>query len=574
MAVIITDTRVIPTEADATTGWTASDGVTVFTSNPNPVEATGSLGQQVSNATETAYFSTTTNLTNTLVYCWLLPQGVMDTTANGGVQIYLGDNTNNIGYHVGGSNGAGFRHTDGPVLWQCFVIDTGSLPATTTAFNGNAGSINLTNITRIGNAFKTLQKSVGGVENCFMDLIAYGNGGLIITGGGTGTEGKFLEIAQRDRAETDHPGQNVASSTGAAYGIIRELASDTFGLQGPFTFGDASGTGSVDFEDTAQTIVFEDRGFSTDKYFITVTGNATGTTTFILGTRGTNAGEGSAGCTLTVPPAVGAAFTASSANINSLGLYATTFDGFDQGFTFTTDGTAGPNHEIFACVFRNCSQITVGTTEFKNNTIRNTTSTGTAEAAVLLNNTTNVSDLMFVSGGTGHAIEISDATNSPFTFNNFTYDGYAATNGGTGNEVIVNTSGSPITINVSGGDTPTVDTTNSTGTVTIISTITLAFSQLKDGTEVRVFEAGTTTAVAGVETLSGGTGTGLTGPDAAASGSTDDNTFSFTATVGASYDIRIFNLNWIAEPLFAFAVPSTNTTIPIQQVTDRVFSNP
>lgn len=511
MAVIITDTRVVISESDATTGWTASDGVSVFTSAPSPVEASGSLGQQVSNALESAYVTiTSADLSDTLVYCWLLPGGVLDdnigtSSGDAGIQIYLGDGTNDRGYAVGGSNEAAFRHNDGPVLWQCFALDTSNLPTTFTNFVG-AGAPTLTTITRIGNAFRTLVKSVGGVENCFMDILYYGNGGLIITGGGTGTEGKFSEIALRDRSETDHPGQNVASATGAAYGICRELGTSSFGLQGALTFGDAAGTGSVDFEDGGVSVLFEDRNFGTNKYGLTVTGNGTGTTSVIWGTRD-GIGLGSGGIAFTCPTGAGAFFTATSANINTLGIYGCTFLNFDQGFTFTTDGTAGPNHEIFSSNFDGCSQITIGTTEFKNNDISGTTSTGTAEAAVLISSTTNTADLTFTSGGTGHAIEIADSANSPFTFTDFTFTGYAGTDGGTGNEVIVNTSGNPITINIIGGSgVPSVDTTNSTGTVTIVnnvsSTVTVvdADTTAIQGAVVAVYNSGDDTELANDET--------------------------------------------------------------------------
>ena len=507
MAVIITDNRTVVDEADSVTGWTASSGVAVFTAAPSPVEATASLGTQVSNATEESYHVfTADNLTDTLVYCWLLPGGVLDTTVNGGIQIILAQGTNRVGYHVGGSNGAGFRHDDGPVTWQCFVLDTGTLPANTTTFQG--GTPTLTGITAVGNAFKTLAKSVGGQENCFMDISFYGNGGLTITGGGTGTEGKFLEIVERDRSEATH--SITASAVAGAYGIIRELGAELFGLQGPLQFGDSAGTGSLDFEDTGQTVVFEDRGIGTNKYGYTITGNATGTTSFILGTRD-GVGLGSDGGSLTCPPGVGAFFTATSANIDTLGLYGVTISGFDQGFTFTTDGTAGPNHEIFSTRFNGCSQITIGTTEFKNNTISTTTSTGVTEAAVLMNSTTNVTGLEIVSGGTGHAIEISDATNSPFTINGFTFSGYAGVDGGTGNETILNTSGQPITINVSNTTGATsVDTTNSTGTVTIVNNISITIVVLDTNTDpvvgavVAVYNSNTDAQILNDETDSNG----------------------------------------------------------------------
>ena len=438
MAVIITDTRVVPTESDATTGWTFSRSGSVFTSAPNPVEASGSIGQQVSNTTEDAYFSqTAANLTDTLVYCWLLPGGVLDSTVNGGVQVYLGDGSNDRGYHVAGSDAAGFRHDDGPVVWQCFVVDTSSLPTNTTNFTGG-GAPNFASISRIGNAFKTLAKSVGGVENCFMDILFYGNDGLIITGGGTGTEGKFSEIALRDRSEADHPGQNVASATGGAYGIMRELGAGLFGLQGPLTFG-STGTGSVDFDDSDVTVAFEDRGISTNKYGLTVTGG-TGTTSVVW-----------TDIIFNTPTGVGSFFTATNTNVNTLTITGCTFLNFDQSFNFTTGGN-GSGYSITNNIFSGCTQIGVGTASFTGNSMQG--SVGVA-AVLLTSPTNNINNSEFISGGTGHAIQIT--TTGTYSFSGHSYSGYASTDGSTGNEVIYNNSGGAVTINVA----------NSTGTISV-----------------------------------------------------------------------------------------------------------
>ena len=69
--------------------------------------------------------------------------------------------------------------------------------------------------------------------------------------------------------------------------------------------------------------------------------------------------------------------------------------------------------------------------------------------------------------------------NSPFTIDGFNFSGYAGVNGGTGNEAILNTSGQPITINVSNTSGATsVDTTNRTGTVTIVNNISITITVL------------------------------------------------------------------------------------------------
>jgi hypothetical protein len=431
------------------------------------------MGMQVSNEFQHLYHTiTAANLAASVIYVWMFPGGIMETFAAGGSAIYLGDGTNDIAYHVGGNDVAGFRHDTGPVTWQCYVIDTDALPATFTTISGTEASLDLANITRIGAYYTTTVKSVGGVDNCFTDIIRYAapGQGISITGGGSGTEGTFLEIATADRSTV----------TGTAYGLCRELGSGVIGLQGSITWGDTV-SAAVDFLETDVTVIFEDRGFSTDKYGLTVVGNGTGTTSVVFGTR-TGVGTGSNGVTFICPAGVGAFWDSSDTDIDTLGIYACVFNGYDQSFDFTTNATTGPSHEIFASTFVNCAQIVIGQTEFKNNNINGSANVATTGGAVLLEDDANVSGLGFASAGTGHAIEIASTTNSPFTFTDFTYVGYAASDGGTGNECLVNTSGATITINISGGDVPTVDTTNSTGTVIIVTGSVTTTVNVKDNT--------------------------------------------------------------------------------------------
>lgn len=638
MAVTITDNRTRPSEADATTGWTASSGVAVFTTAPDPVEATGSLGTQVSNSTEDSYFGiTSADLTDTLVYCWLLPGGVIDSVVNGGIQIYIGDGSNDRGYHIGGNNGAGFRHDTGPVVWQCFVIDTGALPTDVTNFVG-AGAPTLTTITRIGNAFKTLAKSVGGVENCFMDTIAYGNLGLTITGGGSGTEGNFLEIAIEDRSTV----------SGTAYGICRELGADLFGLQGAVFFGDAAGTGSVDFEDTGGNAVFEDRNIGTNKYGITIQGNATGSTSFILGARD-GVGLGSNGFNLVCPSGVGAHFTASDTDVETVGIYGSSISGFNQSVTLSSSVTNAPNHEYFASAFVDCAQIVIGLTEFKNNQIQNSAAAA-SEGSILLFDDTNVSDLAFTSGGTGHAINITNAANAPFTFTNFTYDGYSTVDSGSNlvaasgstDAGIYNNTGAAITITISGGDTPTVRNGAGATTTIIANQVTFKLTGIRTDSEVRLLDesdtnfnynkeidgieatvstltgilianGGTGYTVSDTLTISGGTRTvaatltvtavnggvitavsiasggvdytvdptnptsvtGGTGNDDATFNTTFTGEFEYLYTAGADLPITyiVFHTNY-KDQRFAATLSTVDQAIPINQGTDRVYLNP
>ena len=475
MTVVISDNRTDPTngEADSTTGWTGSIGLTVKTSEPNPVELTASLGQVVSTTTEDIELAITSRdmSLGELIYVWVLANGIMDTTVNGGIGVMVSDGTDRIGYHVAGSDKAAFRHNSASVSWQCLILDTATLPAIFTARAGAEASLTLTAITAVGAMYKTLAKSVGGAVNCFTDIIRIGNGGLTITGGGTGTEGKFLEIANEDASDVSLK----------AFGICHEVASGVFGLQGALVFGDSAGTLSVDFKDQDVTVVFEDRSIGTDKYKITVVGNATGTTDFQLGIKvGTDGGSN--GCSLTCPVGVGAAFDASDADVELVLLYGGQFANYDQLFKFSSDATNGPNHEIFAYTFSGCAQIDPGKVQFKNNTL---VSTVDANGALLLDadGTGAWANLSFISDGTGHAIYIT-ATGS-YTFLTFLYTGYGAD--ASTDAVVFNDSGGLVTITVSGGVAPTFRNGAGASTV-VISSVAYEMTGLDAGADVTIVD--------------------------------------------------------------------------------------
>jgi len=446
MAVEVTDNRVLVDEADSLIDWSSpekGESPEVYEANPNPVESTGCIGMAVSTETSDLVhtLASPVNLANTLVYVWTLANGTMDTRANGGVAIILSDVTpDRVGYHLAGSDVAGFRHESGPVGWQCLLLDTSTLPTSKTQLSGTVDP-DLAGITEIGAMYKTLSKALGGGENCFTDVIRYGNGGLTITAGTSEDTGKFSEIAADDRANT----------SGKAYGILRELGVGLYGLQGPLTFGDTAGETATYFKDTNATVVFEDRGIATDKYSVTIQGNGIGSTTFQLGEQVGGTTSGSSGCSLVCPSGVGASFTAIDTDLQFLYLFGSSFSGFSGGASFSTDATNGPNHKIYDCSFFGCGQIDPGKTQFKNCSISSSTN---ANGSVLLNGdgTSSWADLSFTSDGTGHAIYIT--ATGEYTFTNFTYANFGADENA--DACMYNNSGGGVTINKSGGDFPTV----------------------------------------------------------------------------------------------------------------------
>ena len=384
MAVTITDTRTVPSnggnnaQCDATAGWTATDGPTLYTAAPAGVEATGCLGMQVSNTTQNAYFTmgTAQNWSaGMLIYAWVFSRGEPDTTVNGGIAIQLGDGTNRIAFHVAGSDKAGFRHSDGPSSWQNLVIDTSNLPTDVTVLAGSLASLNLAAITQVGVMFKTIAKSVGGTENMFFDIIRYGLNGLTITGGTGGDPGTFEQIASGDRSISD----------GAAHGMVRKLAANTYGVQGPLTFGDDAGSSAHVFRDNNANVIFEDRGLSRDKYWIKIVGNATGAGEFSLGTKtGTgDASNGIDGCNLIAPDAAPAYIDASDADLDEFNMYGCTISGFTGGIFLSNDATNGVNHEFHGNTVKNCGRVDLGRVVSRNNLFTGTAAFNTtADAAI------------------------------------------------------------------------------------------------------------------------------------------------------------------------------------------------
>jgi hypothetical protein len=137
------------------------------------------------------------------------------------------------------------------------------------------------------------------------------------------------------------------------------------------------------------------------------------------------------------------------------------------------------------------------------------------------------------------------------------------------NAAIVNNSGGSVTIQVSGGgSTPSIRNVGASSTI-VENNVALTISGLKDNTEVRVYTAGTSTELAGVENATVGTA--------------DDRSVTFSLAAGISVDIRFAHgtaadgRTYLVPPdnaITNFTWPSTTGELPITQVFDRNFNNP
>ena len=134
----------------------------------------------------------------------------------------------------------------------------------------------------------------------------------------------------------------------------------------------------------------------------------------------------------------------------------------------------------------------------------------------------------------------------------------------TGNEAIyINlTSSTDFTINVSAGASlPSIRKgAGYTGDVSVVASVTVTLTQLKDNTEVRVMAAGTDTELFGIE--------------AATVGTTDDRSFSFTSSVGVSVDIFLVSILYENIEIYAYSIPASNADLPQAQRLDKNYYNP
>lgn len=550
MAVLITDHRTTWDEADSTTGW-AGGAAGLFTADPDPVESTGCIGVVVSTATVDSYYATTaTNLSNKLVYVWANLKGAMDTYTNGGAGIHIGDGTNRIAFHVGGSDVAGFRHDTGPVEWQCYVVDTSKLPTTTSVRQGSLAALNTGSITQIGMTFKTLAKSKGGVANCFTDIIriadpTLNNGATIsITSGSSTDPGTFAQIATADRQTGNLEG----------YGIVRQLGVGAFGVQGKLRFGNATGTSGSWFEDGGVAVVFEDRGLETTRYGIYITDNGVGTTTFKLGTKvgsGTTA-TGTGGATLTVPVGVGGEFDSQTdTNVTDVFIYGSTFNGFSNGIKL-----GGNGQEFIGNIVNQSGTIIPSGTLFYNNNINESIASSSLYWNSNLDTLGYIDGCSFLgSGSNSHAIEYGPSAPVSTSLAVF-FENYGANSAS--NAAIYNNSGKDLYINIPQGyDEPTVRNGAGAGTRVVAGLITVTLTGLVSGSEVRVMAAGTANELAGTEGVA-----------------TTPASFPFALSQGTEVDIVVHNIQYEYLRINNFTVPSTATSIPIEQRFDRNYSNP
>lgn len=167
--------------------------------------------------------------------------------------------------------------------------------------------------------------------------------------------------------------------------------------------------------------------------------------------------------------------------------------------------------------------------------------------------------------GSGHAVRCD--TIGTYNWNGNTDTGYTGTRGsnptsasGSTDAMFYNNSTGLITLNVgAGGQAPSVR--NGTGATTVVNNnVNVTFTGMKDNTEVRIYKTSDDSVVDGIEN--------------ATTGTTDNRSFQWSAAAALDVYYVIHNTIYETIRVEGYAVPGTDTSLPIQQRLDRNYNNP
>lgn len=470
------DLRTELNDGDALTGW-ASDGASpgLNTDAGQRYEGTGSIDGQHTNSDEMTYTTSiggTRDLSDSTVYV-LVKDNLVETFANGGLQIGLGDATpDRIGYDVGGNDAVGLSLSP---FYNCYKLDVSVIVATPGSFatyQGSEANLVQTAIVGVGVGTLHLAKAVGNVPNIFIDrmtFIANGSYALRINGGTVGTPETMADVA----------GDDVTNG----WGMVNNPLGSQYGFFAPTEWGEPTANAAAYFTASNEQWFWigDNSGghaVGATHFPFRVVGNATDTISFVLDN------------VVIVNTGTRAQFDLSDTNVNTLQLSSVTFT--DLG-TITLQPQDINDKFLSNCIFNNCDKVLVSSMDIDDCTFNGSND---ADGAILLTevaDTTSgtMTNLVFNSDGTGHAVHIRPTGAGPFEFDfdNWTFDGYASDAGtATDRAVYIDpvTSSANITINIlNGGDTPSIrEAAGYTGTVTINNAVTLKVEGVAQGSSI------------------------------------------------------------------------------------------
>lgn len=501
------------------------------------IQGAGSIADQMNNSLRYILFNagSTQDWSNNVFYVWINCGivGLLKTRATGGFSIRFAGvlPTDFFEFFVGGNDSWPSAVAGG---WVQFVVDiegtpdnTGGTPPATTA------------IQHVGFSAETITMTRS-ADNTWLDEIRRlpdGTPGIIVEGRNPvgPADWTFDDIVTE-------LGQNTGTAKDGAGGSIILSTSIQFGINDTSTHG---------FTDTNKVILWEDQTtIPADLYKISALGNVGGTTNVTMGVK-TGTGADATG-------AQGITFSAAAAsvrwdidfndpNLDSVNMYGCQL--IHGGAMLLDDAAVS----LISTSYIDCTSALVSGSEqlrisvINANTADDVAFMTTNDLDIIKNSTFEFSD--------GHAIAMT-VTSGGETFTGNKFTGYGVDD--STDAAIYNTSGGSLVINVGGGgDTPTVKLLSNT---TVNNNVTITFTGMRDDTEVRIYKTSDNAVVGGIENATAGTA--------------DDRSFAWTAAASLSVYYVIHNETYESIRVEGYTVPTTDTSLPIQQRFDRNFSNP
>lgn len=449
-----------------------------------------------------------------------------------GMEFIIGSSSANYNeYYVHGSDT--YPPKAGWIIWPVDPnIVTGVRPSGTGIPNVINGSPNYSAITYFGIVcdFDASSKS----ENVVIDCIDVGAGLAL-----TGATGTFQDFANEDQGQKTRGRFGYVTTNAGIFFVHGRLAIGE-GASAAEVAGSVS-AGPTTFTDSDKTVVWENNltrnGWNKLRLNLANASTAVSLTRCTLISRGeenNTLGGFNSPCGYDSRTQLEVLYNTGSATFTD-----TVFTNFNS-LTFSS-----------SCVVDGGSlqakSILQRSGELKNCTIRTTSNSGVATLTDPTFSTSHLHDADFVQGLSGHALEMSQF--GTYTFTNLTFTNYG-TSGQSNAALLVSTTGL-VTINYQ-GTAPTYRISNG-GSVTLVNSTTLTLTNLKNPTEVRVFDVGTTTEIAGQEDVTNGT---------------------FAAGIDAAtyptVDISILSLGYQNFRLTGIDMTSSQT-IPVVQQIDRQY---
>jgi hypothetical protein len=522
LAVAVTPNLTPISLCESTTGWVATGGSNTL--NPDVfVQGLNCIHNYQSGAAARGanydMGAGGTNLSNQNIYCWFAFSNKANIPVKGatGLRVRLTDTSSNYSeWDIAGSDT--LPHGG----WIAYAIRTSVTPSRSSATPANLSLIRYVGWQCGG--------TVVGKTYIYFDAFRYGSG-LSIRGGTSGAPATFESLYQAD------------SDVNNAYGVIDKV----FGIyyvQGQVNIGDTAIGDGTYFQDTGQVVVFKDTMIPNGFYDLKLQGNTTSGTEVYFGSLSN--GRGIAGCVFRCASSTQIpkyTVTATDTNITKYGFYGTTF--LDSNSISLQAYSADKN--FIDCSLQSCAEMVpnTGTVQYCN-FISSVSGTAGPAAIKMDSISHHITSCNFVNCLVG--IEITTAA-SGYVFNNLQFSSCT--------KDVKNTSGGAVYISPTNSSNVTTyeNTAGSTTTIQAVQ-ITLTLAGLVTNSEVRIYAHETTTELGGVEDCN----------------AVFEYTYGYAA--GTYVDIVVHNKDYQYYRINNYLLPSSNATLPIAQVFDRVYSNP